>query len=56
MARLQATAAGAYGITGDDFAHIVRSFPLIPAEDREAAMRALSSLQQGDRRRRRLLR
>jgi hypothetical protein len=42
MARLQATAARAYGVTGDDFAHIVRSFPLIPAGDREAAIRALS--------------
>ena len=43
MARLQATAARTYGVSADDFAHIVASFPLVPADEREAAIRAFST-------------
>ncbi len=34
-ARLNATAARLYGLTGDDYAHVVNSFPLLPRPLRE---------------------
>jgi hypothetical protein len=37
--RLQATAARLYGLTPDEFRHVLDTFPLVPAEDRARAMK-----------------
>jgi hypothetical protein len=37
-ASLQAIAADAYGLDADDFAHVLRSFPLVAEQERKAAM------------------
>jgi hypothetical protein len=39
-AELQADVARLYGLTRDEFAHVLSTFPLIDAMDRAAAMRA----------------
>jgi hypothetical protein len=44
-AELQAIAAAAYGLSHDEFAHILRTFPLIPISVREAALAAFNTLQ-----------
>jgi hypothetical protein len=42
-ARLQAAAASLYGLSPDQFRHVLETFPLVPAEDRTSAMAALQS-------------
>jgi hypothetical protein len=39
LARLNAAVARLYGLTHDEFAHVLSTFPLIPVEDRVAALR-----------------
>jgi hypothetical protein len=39
-ARLQAAAALAYGLTADEFRHVLATFPLVPTAERELAMEA----------------
>jgi hypothetical protein len=39
-ARLQAVAARAYGVTLEEFRHILSTFPLVGREEREAALQA----------------
>ena len=39
-ARLQAVAARAYGVTPDEFRHILSTFPLVGREEKEAALEA----------------
>jgi len=39
-AELQAEVARLYGLTRDEFAHVLSTFPLIDAAEREAAMRS----------------
>ena len=41
-ARLQALAARAYGITADEFRHILSTFPLIEQKEKEAALEAFA--------------
>ena len=36
-ADMHATAARAYGLTREEFAHVLSSFPLVPAEQRQHA-------------------
>ena len=36
-ARLQATVAGLYQLTADEFAHVLSTFPLVPQEERDRA-------------------
>jgi hypothetical protein len=43
-ARLQAQAARAYGVTPDEFRHILSTFPLVGREEREAALEAFVRL------------
>jgi hypothetical protein len=43
VARVQARAAAAFGITIADYLHILDSFPLIPANERGAALHAFAS-------------
>jgi hypothetical protein len=43
-ARLQALAARAYGITADEFRHILSTFPLAGREEKEAALDAFVRL------------
>jgi hypothetical protein len=43
VADVHAQAARAYGINGDDYTYILDSFPLVPAAEREAALRAFTS-------------
>jgi hypothetical protein len=38
-AEIHARSAAAYGLDRGDFAHVLRSFPLVPAAEREAALR-----------------
>ncbi|HSC27325.1 MAG TPA: N-6 DNA methylase [Vicinamibacterales bacterium] len=40
-ARLQGAAAGLYGLDRAQFAHVLESFPLVPGEERQEALRAL---------------
>jgi Eco57I restriction-modification methylase len=40
VSRIQVRAARAYGVSADDFAYILDSFPLVPADERRAALRA----------------
>jgi hypothetical protein len=40
VAELNGVVASLYGLDRKDFAHVLRTFPLIPAADREAALRA----------------
>ncbi len=40
-ARLQAAAARLYGVSADEFAHVLSTFPLVAAEERDAARAAL---------------
>ena len=42
-ARLQARVAGLYGLTRDEFAHLLSTFPLIDAGIRDAALQALDA-------------
>jgi hypothetical protein len=37
-ADMHAAAAHAYGLTREEFAHVLASFPLVPAEQRQAAL------------------
>ena len=37
-ARLQALAARSYSLTGDEFRHVLGTFPLIPVDERAAAL------------------
>ena len=39
LARLNARVAGLYQLTAAEFAHILNTFPLVPREDREMAMK-----------------
>jgi hypothetical protein len=41
-AGLQATAAHLYGLDREEFAHVLESFPLVGAAEREAALRAFT--------------
>jgi hypothetical protein len=43
-ARLQARAAGMYGLSMDQFAHILSTFPLVPADDRQRALDAFAGV------------
>ena len=43
VADVRTQAARAYGINGDDYAYILDSFPLIPAGERAAALRAFTN-------------
>jgi hypothetical protein len=40
VARLNAAAAEAYGLSARQFEHVLGTFPLIPASDRQAALRS----------------
>ena len=42
-AAVQARAARAYGVSSDDFEHILESFPLVPDGERRAALRTFST-------------
>ena len=35
---MHAAAARAYGLTAEEFAHVLASFPLVPADQRRAAL------------------
>jgi Eco57I restriction-modification methylase len=43
LARMQAAAAHVYGISADDYAYVLDSFPLIPADERRAALQVFAS-------------
>ena len=44
VSTIQARAARAYGVSADDFAYILDSLSLVPADDRRAALRAFASV------------
>jgi len=43
-AELQAAVARLYALDAEMFAHVLRGFPLVPQEQRDAALRVFSSL------------
>jgi hypothetical protein len=43
-AEMQALAASAYGLSGEQFAHVLSTFPLVPRDERAAAQTAFAKL------------